>query len=103
MPSVLVELAHNIIEKEHRLLAEHILDNRRLGKLASKDNRALLPLTSIVSRILSLDVEADLVGVRPNDALSAGELLAAALFKGGSERITGLISRKRSNPTRCFT
>ena len=32
-----------------------------------------------------------------------GELLAAARFKGGSERITRLISRKRGNPTRCFS
>ena len=100
---MLVEFAHHIIEKEHRLLAEHILDNRRLGKLASKDNRALLPLTSIVSRILSLDVKTNLVGMRPNNALSAGELLATARFKGRSERIARLISRKRGNSARCFT
>ena len=72
MSSMLVEFAHHIIKKEHRLLAEHIFDNRRLGKLASKDNRALLSLTSIVSRILSLDVKANLVRMRSNDALSTG-------------------------------
>ena len=95
-----VQLAHHVVQQQHRLLAQNVLDQRGLGQLERQHHRTLLPLAAEQGGVLAVDEELDAVGMRAHERPLSHALLAAAARKRIRQRLARLVAPERARGER---
>src|SRR5438270_3042872 len=94
LPPRRIELGHDVVEQEHRLLSSDLGKVVEFRQLQAQDGTALLSLAGIESRLVFIQPHLDIVALRSDSCLSTRDLFIAGFPHGGFQLLGDELGRR---------